>query len=464
MNHPQSSSIASEISRRQFIATGIATGSVLFLPPGLRGQRVHSANDRLRIAVVGVGGRGRAALMGLADEQFVAFCDVDEKHGRSDLETEKKIGPILAQAKGARWFKDYRILFEAMADKIDAVAIATPDHMHFPIAMAAIRHRKHVYVEKPLCRSITEVRRLHAAAKAAGVVTQMGNQGRASEGIRLAREWVQAGLIGEVQSVDTWTDRPRQPWFHPADFDPDAALFDTPVPPTLDWDLWLGVSPLRPYRDGIAPAFWRGFVDYGSGSLGDMGCHQLDAPFFALDLGAPSSVEAATTQQFPKAFPAGSMVTWRFPDRADRGPITLRWFDGTLQPPLPVPGFKLSPSGGSIFYGSKGIMGVTSHSASVRLIPEQRMIEMGPSLPARTLPRVLGGPFKEWTDAIRGGPPCGSTFDYSAPLTELVLLGVAAQRARMRLEWDASAARVTNHASANTLIGPGYDYRAGWGV
>jgi predicted dehydrogenase len=451
-------------SRRQFLSSGAAAGSLLLFPQGLRGQAARPANDRLRIAVIGVGGRGRAALMGVADEQMVAFCDVDEKHGRSELESDKKFGPILAQAKGARWFKDYRLLFETMADQIDAVTIATPDHLHFPIAMAAIRHRKHVFVEKPLCRCISEVRALQAAAKAAGVVTQMGNQGRASEGIRLAREWVQAGLIGEVQRVDTWTDRPRAPWFHPVEFDPDAQPGETPVPPTLDWDLWLGPSPSRPYRTGIAPAFWRGFVDYGTGSLGDMGCHQLDAPFFALDLGSPVSVEAAVTQQYPKTFPASSMVTWSFPARGKRGPVTLRWFDGSLQPPLPVPGFKLSPSGGSLFYGTKGIMGVTSHSASVRLIPESRMVEMASALPPKSIPRVVGGHFKEWTNAIRGGPPCGSNFDYSAPLTEVVLLGVAAQRAHTRLEWDADLGRVTNHTEANRFIGPGYDYRPGWGI
>jgi predicted dehydrogenase len=451
-------------SRRHFLRSGALAGALIALPFSLRARSGPRPSDRLRIALIGVGGRGRAALTALANEEFVAFCDVDWEHGREKMERDERLRPIFERATGVRWFKDFRLLFEQMAEKIDAVVVATPDHMHFPIAMAAIRHGKPVFVEKPLCRCLTEVRQLQAAAREAKVVTQMGNQGRASEGIRLAREWIQAGLIGEVEKVDAWTDRPRAPWFHPADFDPDKAVDEVAAPEHLDWNLWLGTAPERPYREGIAPAFWRGFRDYGTGSLGDMGCHQLDAPFYALDLGSPDFVEAATTQRFPKTFPAGSMVSWKFPARGARGPVTVRWFDGVLQPPLPMPDFKLSPSGGSLFYGTRGIMSVTSHSASVRLLPESRMVELAPSLPPKTLRRVEGGPFKEWTDAIRGGPPCGSNFEYSGPLTELVLLGVAAQRVQTRLSWEGVAGTFRGPSEHQALTGPGYPYRAGWGV
>lgn len=458
------SSPRSAPTRRQILATGAALGSILILPRGLRAQGKRSPNERLRIAQVGVGGRGGASLSGLADEQFVALCDVDEKRGRSGITSGKMVPAQTDRLKDAKWFKDFRVMFEQMEDQIDAVAIATPDHMHFPIAMAAIARKKHVYVEKPMCRCLAEVRRLHAAAKAAGVVTQMGNQGRAAEGIRLAREWVQAGLIGDVHTVHTWTDRPRTPWFYPADFDPDADPKDTPVPATLDWDLWLGVAPQRPYRPEFVPAYWRGFCDYGTGSLGDMGCHQIDAACFALDLGSPSSVEAATTKPHPKTFPASTAVTWKFAARGGRGPVEMKWFDGTMKPPLPVPGFKLSDSGGSIFYGTKGIMSVTSHSASCRLLPEERMQAMAGALPPKTIPRVAGGPFREWAAAIRGGPKCGSNFDYAAGLTEIVLLGVAAQRAQARLEWDAAAGRFPNRPDCDVFAGPGYEYRPGFGV
>lgn len=464
LSNMPSSTDSSNPTRRRFLAASGAFGSVLILPRGLRGQGARSPNDRIRLAQVGVGGRGGAALSGLADEQFVALCDVDDKRSRAGAASGRKGSPQADRLKDARWFKDFRVMFEQMEDQIDAVAIATPDHMHFPIAMAAIARKKHVYVEKPMCRCLTEVRRLHAAAKAAGVVTQMGNQGRAAEGIRLAREWVQAGLIGEVHTVHTWTDRPRTPWFYPAEFDPDANPKDTPVPATLDWDLWLGVAPSRPYRPEFVPSYWRGFSDYGTGSLGDMGCHQLDAPFYALDLGSPTSVEAATTKQYPKTFPASTAVTWKFPARGARGPVEMKWFDGTMKPPLPVPGFKLSESGGSIFYGTKGIMGVTSHSASCRLLPEDRMQAMTGALPSKTIPRVAGGPFAEWAAAIRGGPKCGSNFDYAAGLTEIVLLGVAAQRAQARLDWDSAAGRFPNRPDCDVLAGPGYDYRAGFGV
>lgn len=451
-------------TRRQFLSHAAVGGAALLLPRTLRGQSAAPARDRLRLALVGVGGRGGAALTALREEEFVAFCDVDEVRGRSEPLAHATTGPILAQFPAARWFKDYREMFAAMADRIDAVVVATPDHMHFAIGMAAISHRKHLYLEKPLCRCLTEVRALQAAARKAGVITQMGNQGRAGEGIRTAREWVEAGLLGDVHTVHAWTDRPRLPWFRPADFDPDATDTTTPVPPTLDWNLWLGVAPERPYRAELTPELWRGYVDYGCGSLGDMGCHQVEAAFYALDLGAPTSVEAATTKLYPKSFPASTAVTWKFPARPGRGAVELRWFDGGLLPPQPVPGFKFAPDGGSIFYGTEGMMVVSSHSGSARLLPDERMNALRPSLPPKTIPRVHGGSHQEWARAIRGGPACGSHFDYAAPLTEVVLLGVAAIRAQARLAWDAGAARFSNRPDADRFLGPGYPYRPGWQV
>lgn len=449
------------VSRRTFLASTAA--GVLILPK-LRAANSTAANSRLRLAQIGVGGRGRAALSALQNEQYVAFCDVDDDRARPAAGKGKGDAAIFEKFKEAKWFKDYRVMFEKMAGEIDGVVVSTPDHSHFPAAMAAIAAGKPVYVEKPLCRAISEVRKLQAAAKKAGVVTQMGNQGRSAEGIRLAKEWVDAGLLGDVHTVHTWTDRPRPPWFHPASFDPDADAAPTPVPPTLDWDLWLGTSPMRPYRPLIAPQLWRSFVDYGCGSLGDMGCHQLDAPLYALDLGAPTSIEAASTEVFPKTFPDASTITWKFAARGKHGPVEMRWFDGKLRPPQPVPGFKLGEGGGSIFYGTKGIMSVTSHSASARLLPETRMQELAGQFPAKTIPRVQGGPFIEWADAIKGGPQCGSQFDYAAKLTELVLLGVAAIRARGFLQWDSPGMRFPNRPDADVFLGPGHDYRPGWGV
>ncbi|MDO8539508.1 MAG: Gfo/Idh/MocA family oxidoreductase [Opitutaceae bacterium] len=448
-------------TRRDFIRTASIGGSVLILPRGLRAQGVISPNARLQLAVIGAGGRGRTALNALQDEQIVAFCDVDHARAREPHPQEKKVKNALNRFPDAKWFHDYRVMFERMADQIDAVVISVPDHMHFAIAMTAIKHGKHVYVEKPLCHCVTEVRALHAAARKAGVVTQMGNQGRAAEGIRLAREWVQAGLLGHVHTVHAWTNRSMGGYSHPADVD--AAPPESP-PSSLHYDLWLGVAPERPYRKIRSHGSWRGCAEYGGGTLGDWGCHQMDAAFYALDLGLPISVEAATTEPKKNTFPVTITLTYRFAARPNRPPVELKWFDGGLLPPQPVDGFKFDANGGSIFYGEKGIMWVNSHSASARLLPEKWMQDMRGALPPKTIPRVTGGPHIEWVNAIRNRTRCGSDFDYAAPLAEIVLLGVAAVRARTRLEWDAKNARVTNHAFANQFIGPGFQYRPGWGV
>lgn len=449
------------MTRSEFLKAGTIASSLLILPRGVRAQSAKSANGKLQIAMVGVGGRGRAALSALPDEQMVAFCDVDHARARVTEVQGKKVKTGVHLFPQAKWFHDYRVMFEQMGDQIDAVVVSVPDHMHYAVAMAAIQHRKHVFVEKPLCRCVTEVRALHAAARKAGVVTQMGNQGRAAEGIRLAREWVQAGLLGRVHTVHAWTNRASRSYSH--DPDVDAAPPETP-PESLRYDLWLGVAPERPYRRVRSHGSWRGCSLYGGGTLGDWGCHQMDAAFFALDLGAPASIEAATSQQKPLTFPNTFTVTYRFPARGSRGPVELKWFDGGLLPPQPVEGFKFDANGGSIFYGDKGMMWVNSHSASARLLPEQRMQESRGALPPKTIPRVVGGPHVEWVNAIRNGTRCGSDFDYAAPLAEMVLLGVAAVRAQTQLQWNAKEGRVTNHPFANQFIGPGYEYRPGWGV
>lgn len=451
------------LTRRTFLRTGSVAGSLLILPRGLRAQGKPPANSRVRIAMIGVGGRGKAALSALQDEQIVAFCDVDFERGREGVARDAKSKGMLARFPEAKWFHDYRVMFERMSDQIDAVVITVPDHMHYAIGMETIRRRKHVYIEKPLCRCITEVRALHAAAKQAGVVTQMGNQGRAAEGIRLAREWVQAGLIGDVRTVHAWTNHPHAIYSHAPYDDTKESPPETP-PATLQYDLWLGVAPVRPYRRSRSHQVWRGYVDYGCGALGDWACHQLDAANYALDLGAPTSIEAAGTELKRGTYPVSNTLTYRFPARGKRPPVEIKWFDGGLFPPMPVSDFKFAQGGGSIFYGEKGILWVGSHSSTARLLPEKWMQDMRGALPPKSLPRVAGGPHQEWVNAIREGTRCGSDFNYAAPLAETALLGVAAMRARARLEWDPVAMRFTNHAEANAFVGPGYAYRSGWGV
>lgn len=450
-------------SRRNFLRTGTLAGSLLILPRGLRAQGRPAANARVRIAMIGVGGRGKAALSSLLDEQIVAFCDVDFERGREGVAGDRKSKGMLERFPDAKWFHDYRVMFEQMSDQIDAVVITVPDHMHYAIGMETLRRKKHVYIEKPLCRCVTEVRALHAAAKQAGVVTQMGNQGRAAEGIRLAREWIQAGVIGDVRTVHAWTNHPHALYSHAPYDDTKENPPETP-PASLQYDLWLGVAPVRPYRRSRSHQVWRGYVDYGCGALGDWACHQLDAANYALDLGAPASIEAAGTELKRGTYPVSNTLTYRFPARGARPPVEIRWYDGGLFPPLPVPDFKFAQGGGSIFYGEKGILWVGSHSSTARLLPEKWMQDMRGALPPKSLPRVAGGPHQEWVDAIRAGKRCGSDFGYAAPLAETALLGVAAMRARARLEWDPVAMRFTNHSAANAFIGPGYAYRPGWGV
>jgi hypothetical protein len=440
-------------TRRSFLRTGSLAGSLLILPRGLRAQSGPTANARLRLALIGVGGRGRSALAALQEEQIVAFCDVDFERGREELAGNRKMKGSLERFPEAKWFHDYRVMFEQMAEQIDAVVITVPDHMHYAIGMEAIRRKKHVYIEKPLCRCVTEVRALHAAAKQAGVVTQMGNQGRAGEGIRLAREWVEAGLIGSVRTVHAWTNHTHSLYSHAAYEENEDGAAETP-PASLQYDLWLGVAPVRPYRKSRSHMVWRGYVDYGCGALGD----------YALDLGSPTRIEAAATAEKRGTYPVSNALTFHFPARGARPPVEVKWFDGGLFPPQPVPGFTFNSGGGSIFYGDKGILSVGSHSSTARLLPEARMQEMRGALPPKTLPRVLGGPHVEWVNAIREGKRCGSDFDYAAPLAETALLGVAAVRARATLDWDPVAMKFTNHAAANAFVGPGYAYRTGWGV
>lgn len=453
------------LSRRRFVRGTALAAPLLILPSRLRAQSPVPANSRLRIAMVGVGSQGKSALAAVQDEQIVAFCDVDWARGRDEVATDALTRDALARFPEAKWYHDYRLMFEQMADQIDAVTIAVPDHMHFPIAMAAVRLRKHIYVEKPLCRCVAEIRALRTAAREAGVVTQMGNQGRTLEGIRLAREWIQAGLIGRVHTVHACNHEPGNQYYsHPAYPETEQADPNDQPPSSLHYDLWLGVAPERPYRASRSHGVWRGHSDFGSGRIGDWGCHQLDAAFFALDLDSPLSVEAATTEPKRGTFPLSNQVTWKFAARGERPAVEVKWFDGDLRAPSPHPEFKWEGIGGSMFYGEKGALWVKSHSVTARLVPESRMQELHGAFPPRSIPRVEGGPHREWLRAIHDGGRCGSNFEYAAPLAETVQLGLAAIRAGVPLQWDAAAGRVTNHAFANQFIGPGYDYRPGWGV
>jgi predicted dehydrogenase len=333
--------------------------------------------------------------------------------------------------------------------------------------MTAIRHGKHVYCEKPLTYSVYEARKLTEAARDAGVATQMGIQGHASESIRLLCEWIWDGAIGDVYEVHAWTPHPVWPQGI------DRPKETPPVPEALDWDLWLGPAPYRPYHPCYHPALWRGWWDFGTGGLGDMGCHILDHVYWSMKLCPPTSVEASYSQSVPEgitwdkpknleSYPRASLVTYRFPAREGFPPLKLMWYDGGLVPPRPeeleegrVMG---DQCGGTIYVGTKGKILCGSHGANgARLIPESKMRAY--ERPPRTLPRSIGHR-QEWIRACKGEGTPGANFDYAGPLTETVLLGNIPIRTDERLYWDSENLRITNVQEANNYIRR--EYRQGW--
>ncbi len=448
-------------TRRRFLAaSATATFGFQFFRGHLFGAEAPS--NKLNLAAIGVGakGQGTANLKACAGENIVALCDVDADYA----------APTFARYPEAKTYVDYRVMLEKQKD-IDAVIIATPDHTHAVITLAALAAGKHVYCQKPLTHTVREARTITEAARRAKVQTQMGNQGHSSESIRLLKEWLAAGVIGAVREVHAWTDRPvgGDPW---SNFAVQAQSKDTPpVPATLNWDLWLGPVAHRPYHPDYHPLKWRAWLDFGTGPLGDMGCHFIDPAFWALDLGAPTTVEATTTHWekdvSSQTFPRASIVRYTFPARGARPPVALTWYDGRLQPPVPAdlePGRKL-PGSGALIIGDKGTLLHGSHGAGgLRLLPESRMKDL--VRPDKTLPRVVGSHEADWLRACKAGPgappPC-STFEYGGALTEAVLLGVLAMRLpNQRLTWDSANLQFASNPAADALLHT--PYRDGWSL
>ena len=446
-------------TRRTFLrASATATFGFQFFRGHLFGAEAPS--NKLNLAAIGVGakGQGAANLKACAGENIVALCDVDADYA----------APTFARYPSAKTYVDYREMLDKQKD-IDAVIVATHDHTHAVITLAALAAGKHVYCQKPLTHTVREARTVTEAARRAKVQTQMGNQGHSSESIRLLKEWLAAGVIGDVREVHAWTDRPvgGDPW---SNFAVQAQPKDTPpVPATLDWDRWLGPVAHRAYHPDYHPLRWRAWLDFGTGPLGDMGCHIIDPAFWALDLGAPTTVEATTTHWekdvSSQTFPRASIVRYQFPARGPRPPVALTWYDGRLQPPIPAdlePGRKL-PGSGALLIGDKGTLLHGSHGAGgLRLLPESRMKEL--VRPEKTLPRVVGSHEADWVRACKEGPggrPASSPFEYGGALTETVLLGVLAMRLpNQRLTWDAANLQFVNHPAADALLHT--PYRDGW--
>ena len=446
------------MSRRQFLgASALAAAGLTVVPRHVLGGSGQMApSDKLNIACIGVGGMGSNNTRELAElgENIYALCDVDFDYA----------GETFDQYPEAKKYTDFRKMLDNEPE-IDAVMVATPDNNHAAIAITAMKMGKHAFVQKPLTRTIYEARRMAQVAEEEGVATQMGNQGHAMEGTYLILEWIRQGAIGEVTKVDTWTNRPRGYWPQGADVHRPAEI--PAVPSTLSWDLWIGPSPYRPYHPAYHPFVWRGWWDFGSGALGDMGAHIMDQPYWALELGMPESVYASNTPYNDQSFPLGSMIHYQFPARGNKPPVKFTWYDGGLLPPRPddlEQDRQMGASGGGmIFYGTEGKLMASVYGNNPRLIPESFMREVGP--PNKTLERSPGI-HEEWVNEAKGGPKAKSNFTYAAALTETMLLGNLAVQfsdTNKRLEWDAENMQVANHPEANEWLAQVHDFRPGWG-
>ena len=442
-------------SRRQFLKnTGIGAAGTGFWIAGRQvgfGQE-KSPNAKLNIACIGTGGQGGSDMNNVSSENIVALCDIDDKR---NAEASKK-------HPEAKLYFDYRKMLEEMAGKIDAVTVGTPDHHHAPAAVMAMKLGKGVYVQKPMAHTVHEARVMRETATKYKVATQMGNQGTAGSNLRESVEIVQAGLIGDVKEVHLWTNRPV--W--PQSPNITARPKDTPpVPPNLHWDEWLGPAPERPYHQQYLHFKWRGWWDFGTGALGDMACHTTNLPFFALKLGAPSSVEAESEAINPETCPGWAKVTYQFPARGEMSACKVVWYEGRkngelVQPPLElIQGEKMSGSG-SVLIGSKGTLySPDDYGGKSIWLPKDQFKDM--VKPKPTLPRSPGH-HKEWILACKGEGKPMSNFDHAGPFTEFVLLGNVAMRVGKKFEWDAENLKAKNCPEADQFIKK--EYRKGWSL
>lgn len=443
------------ISRRQLMKTSAAAAAISIVPRHVLGQGQTPPSEKITLAAIGCGGQAGADLGELAKDGAVplALCDVDQKHGEQNL---KKFA-------STRHFKDFRRMLDEVGSQVDAVLVGTPDHTHSVAAMAAIKRGKHVYCEKPLAHSIWEVRQLMKAAQEKKVVTQLGNQGHSTDSIRRFCEWIRDGAIGQVHTIHAGCK---------SNYSRINALGKLneqhEVPPTLDWDLWLGPAAYRPYNPMYLPGVWRGWTAFGTGVIGDWTCHVIDPVYWALDLGAPATITANAKGYDPVAhaetFPAGSVVKYEFPARGARGPVTLYWHDGVESLPRPegLEKDRTVPDIGAIVLGDKGGITYGSHGAGgVRIYPESKMKAY--KQPARSIPRTAEH-HKEFLNAIREGRKADSDFAaYGGGLTEIALLGIIAIRCLgNELKWDSANMRFTNSDRANSFLRP--KFREGWSL
>ena len=450
------------ISRRRFLAASAAVASGALCGPA---RAARGSDQKLRIAVVGAGGRGAEDLKGVSTEHIVALCDCD---ARNAAESFRKY-------PSAKIYSDWRKLLDAEAKNIDAVIVATPDHNHAIVSVHAMKLGKHVYCEKPLAHSIWEARQMAKAAAENKVMTQMGTQGHAFPGTREAIEVMRSGVLGEVRELHVWTDRPAGWWPQGV-----ARPTDTPpVPQGLDWDLWLGPAPYRPYNPAYVPFKWRGRWDFGTGPIGDMGIHNLDTAFWGLELTAPTRARVKDCQpaldapEMKESPPLWSILEFDFPARGNKPPVKMTWYDGGKLPPKEL--FHGEPipirDGGSLVVGSKGtLLTRTWHGGEDKsnwyvLLPRKQFADYQPPVPKLPPPKVEPGQsahHQEWIAACKGEGTPLSNFGYASVLTESLLIGNVALRVGNEIQWDAQNMHATNCPEANTFIHP--QFRDGWSL
>lgn len=453
---------STRINRRQFVQrAGLGVALFNILPSRLaNGAEAPAPSGKLNVAGIGIGSRGGADIEEIAGlgHNIVALCDVDENYAAKEF----------AKYPKAKRFTDYRVMFDKMGSEIEGVVIGTPDHTHALLAMEAMRRGKHVYCEKPLAHSVEEVRKLMAAAHEHKVVTQLGNQGHSSDTIRRLCEWVWAGAIGQVHTIHAGCDAFKNVYCQIPNLP--KAREQHEVPKGLDYELWVGPVEFQPYSPLWVPWNWRGWTHFGGGTIGDWICHVVDPSFWALDLGAPTSVVAEVKDYDPAkqgaTYPAATRITFEFPQKNQRGPVKLVWHDGneTIPKPEGFPEDEKIPGTGAILIGDKGMIVHGSHgAASCHILPDKLMEQYsGKNAPAQKIPRVKGHAW-DWIEAIHTGRPAGSNFDYGGPLTEIALLGlVAIKYPGQTLRWDPQAMRFTNNNDANTHLRS--KYRSGWKV
>lgn len=435
-------------TRRTFLKQTTALGAAWWVGSGVV-QAVDTKNplEKLNFACIGVDGKGSSDSDDAGSNgNIVALVDIDEN----------RLNKKAARFNKAEKFADYRELFDKMVDKFDAVTVSTPDHSHAAATLLALQNRKHAYTQKPLTWSVVEARALQNAAKQFKVATQMGNQGTASTKLREAVEIVRAGAIGDVKEVHVWTNRPIWPQ------GTGRPKETPPVPKNVNWDLFLGPAAERPYHPAYHPFNWRGWVDFGTGALGDMACHTMNMPCMALNLFDPLTVEADSPGVFEnESYPKFSTIKYEFPARGDMPPCTMIWYDGGKKPPESLMmGEEKLPGTGAILVGTKGTLVSYGDYGGERNLLLKKEAFADFKAPNPTLPRAEGGHFKEFADACKGGSPALSNFEYAGRLTETLLLGNVAMRANQKIEWSAKELKVTNLPEANKFLHR--EYRKGW--